>query len=156
MSNENITKCIALNENGEVLNITRGLDQTRNSICVDMTDKLKNIRKGDFLKGDIVLRDTEMGKKYGLRTIIDPEWVKKPLTPAELKHKWQMEKRELENDIRELEFQLMFCTARVQMAVIMADNVSKDNELAEYKRLQTEQTTLEAELAELIANEPQG
>jgi|TARA_Y100000289_G_scaffold29818_1_gene29553 hypothetical protein len=156
MTDENIVKCISINENGEVLNITRGLDQTRNSICVDMTDKLKNIRKGDFLKGDIVLRDTEMGKKYGLRTIIDPEWVKKPLTPAELKHKWQMEKRELETEIRELQFQLMFCQSRYQMAVMLGDNVKKDKELAEYKRLETEHTALETKLAELIANEPQG
>ena len=156
MSNENIVNCISIDESGKVVNLVVGLDYTRNSTCVDMTDEFKYVQIGDSMKGEIVERDTEMGRAYGLRTIIDPEWVKKPLTPEELKQKWYMDKHQLENEIREVQFRLMFCQSRYQMANILGDTVSKDKELAKYQVLQAEQTTLETKLAELIANEPQG
>jgi hypothetical protein len=147
---------IVINEKGLIINFINGVDETPNSICVTMTPDLIDARKGDTLTGDIVARDDDIGRAYGLRTIIKPKLVKKPLTPAELKHKWQMEKRELETEIRELQFQLMFCQSRYQMAVMLGDNVSKDKELAKYQVLQIEHTALETKLAELIANEPQG
>jgi len=142
MTDENIVNCISIDESGKVVNITRGLDQTQNSICVNMTDEFKYVQIGDTMKGEIVERDTEMGRAYGLRTIIDPEWVKRPLTPEELKEKWRMEKHQLENEIREVQFQIMF-----DNAMGLADKLQKDKEIY---------YALDAKLAELIANEPQG
>lgn len=142
MTDENIINCISLDDNGKVVNITRGLDQTPNSICVDMTGKLKNVRKGDTLTGDIVLRDTPMGRAYGLRTILNPEWVKKPLTPEELRQKWLMEKNQLENELKDIKFEILF-----DNVMGLADKLQKDKEIY-YE--------LHAKLADLITNEPQG
>jgi len=156
MSNENILNCISVDENGKVTNITRGLDYTRNSTCVMMIEKFKYVKIGDTMKGKRVPLDSDVGRLHNLFTILNPKLVKKPLTPEELRQKWYMEKRELETEIREVQFQLMFCQSRYQMAVMLGDNVSKDKELAKYQVLQTEHTALETKLAELIANEPQG
>ena len=153
MSNIN---SIVINEKGLIINFINGVDETPNSICVTMTPDLIDARKGDTLTGDIVARDDDIGRSYGLRTILNPKLLKKPLTPEELKQKWYMEKSELEKEIKEVQFQLMFCQSRYQMAVMLGDNVSKDKELAKYQVLQTEHTALETKLAELIANEPQG
>ena len=142
MSNENITNCISVDENGKVVNITRGLDYTSNSTCVDMTDEFKYVQIGDTMKGEIVPLDSEAGRLHNLFTIIDPEWVKKPLTPEELKQNWYMEKRELEKEIREVQFQIMF-----DNAMGLADKLQKDKEIY---------YALDAKLKELIANEPQG
>ncbi len=155
MSNEKIT-CIDLNENGLITNLSVGLNQTQNSICVEKTPDLADAQIGDTLTGDIVPRDTEMGRAYGLRTILKPKLVKRPLTPAELRQKWYMEKYNLENEIKDIKFEIIYCTSRVQMAVMLGDNVSKDKELAKYQVLQAKETDLENRLAELIANEPQG
>jgi len=158
MSNEKIANCISVDENGKVINLVVGLDYTRNSTCVDMTQEFidQGVSVGDTITGKRIPLDSDAGRLHNLFTIINPKLVKKPLTPEELKQKWLMEKRDLENQIKEVQFQLMFCQSRYQMAVMLGDNVSKDKELAKYQVLQTEHTALETKLAELIANEPQG
>ena len=158
MSNENIVNCISIDESGKVVNLVVGLDYTRNSTCVDMTQEFidQGVSVGDTITGKRIPLDSEAGRLHNLFTILNPEWVKRPLTPEELKQKWYMDKHQLENEIREVQFQLMFCQSRYQMANMLGDTVSKDKELAKYQVLQAEQTTLETKLAELIANEPQG
>ena len=142
MSNEKIANCISVDENGKVVNITRGLDYTSNSTCVMMIEKFKYVQIGDTMKGKRVPLDSEAGRLHNLFTIIDPEWVKRPLTPEELKEKWHMEKHQLEKEIREVQFQIMF-----DNAMGLADKLQKDKEIY---------YALDAKLAELIANEPQG
>ena len=156
MTDEKITNCISVDDNGTVINITRGLDYTSNSTCVMMTEKFKYVQIGDTMKGKRVPLDSEAGRLHNLFTIIDPEWVKKPLTPEELRQKWYLEKRELENELKDIKFDIIYSVSRIQMLVMLGDSVSKDKELAKYQVLQAKETDLETKLAELIANEPQG
>ena len=153
MSNIN---SIVINEKGLIINFINGVDETPNSICVTMTPDLIDARKGDTLTGDIVARDDDIGRSYGLRTILNPKLLKKPLTPEELRQKWYLEKRELENELKDIKFDIIYSVSRIQMLVMLGDSVSKDKELAKYQVLQAKETDLENRLAELLTNEPQG
>ena len=158
MSNENIANCISVDENGKVVNLVVGLDYTRNSTCVDMTQEFidQGVSVGDTITGKRIPLDSEAGRLHNLFTILNPEWVKRPLTPEELKQKWYMEKYQLENKLKDIKFEIIYCTSRVQMANMLGDSVSKDNELAKYQLLQAKETDLENRLNELLTNEPQG
>ena len=158
MSNENITNCIAVDENGKVINLVVGLDYTRNSTCVDMTQEFidQGVSVGDTITGKRIPLDSDAGRLHNLFTILNPKLVKKPLTPEELRQKWYLEKRELENELKDIKFDIIYSVSRIQMLVMLGDSVSKDKELAKYQVLQAKETDLENRLAELLTNEPQG
>ena len=158
MSNENITNCIAVDENGKVINLVVGLDYTRNSTCVDMTQEFidQGVSVGDTITGKRIPLDSDAGRLHNLFTILNPKLVKKPLTPEELRQKWYLEKRELENELKDIKFDIIYSVSRIQMLVMLGDSVSKDKELAKYQVLQAKETDLENRLHELLTNEPQG
>lgn len=142
----NTESYIILNENREIIN--RLVGRPYSGLFVLGTSDLKQARNGDTIQGDI----TVVENNPNLRTILNPKLVEKPKTPEELKRELTHERYRTEKKIAELNFQLMFCTAKVQMAVIMGDIDKKDKELAKYRVLEAEQEALETKVAELIAN----
>jgi len=142
----NTESYIILNENREIVN--RLVGRPYSGLFVLETSDLKQARNGDTIQGDI----TVVENNPNLQTILNPELVEKPKTPAELKRELTHERYRTEKKIEELNFQLMFCQSRYQMAVNMGDIDKKDKELAKYKVLEAEQEALETKVAELIAN----